>query len=271
MCGIFGYTLKKPIEVAYALKVLQKLERHQYPNEPKQVGGYGAGIAILTSSGAVLLEKVGRINGSPAEHLAETCKFEKASVLVGHVRLPSPWFMKTAHFRETAQPYVVQCFSGLTVISAHNGNVTNYKAIRERLSGKHIFESERAELIDSEVIPHLFEELLFEKGSPEEALNTLYTAIEGPNTVSLLQIEKGWVLLHFLHKGKTRGLTIWKNEKDEVVFCSRKEPLMETLGFFLAKGNFAEHLSIPYGEERSFKATFIFNLNKTIRTEPDTS
>ncbi|MEM2249808.1 MAG: hypothetical protein QXP16_03840 [Candidatus Bathyarchaeia archaeon] len=258
MCGIFGYILKKPIEVAYALKVLQKLERHQYPNEPKPVGGYGAGIAIFTSSGMVLLEKVGKVDGSPAEHLAKTCRFDTASVLIGHVRLPSPWFMETAHFRETAQPYVVQCFSGLTVISAHNGNVTNYKAIRERLSGKHLFESERAELIDSEVIPHLFEELLLEKGCPEEALNTLYLAVDGPNTISLLQIEKGRTLLHFLHKGKTRGLTIWKNRRGEVIFCSRKEPLTETLGFFLDKGNFVEHLSIPYDKEGNFKVTFTF-------------
>jgi glucosamine 6-phosphate synthetase-like amidotransferase/phosphosugar isomerase protein len=42
------------------------------------------------------------------------------------------------------------------VVSAHNGNVTNYKFIKERLGGKHLFESERAELIDSEVMPHLF-------------------------------------------------------------------------------------------------------------------
>ncbi|MEM3617046.1 MAG: hypothetical protein QXJ31_03945 [Candidatus Bathyarchaeia archaeon] len=258
MCGIFGFILKKPLKVAYALKVLQKLERHQYPNEPKPVGGYGAGIATLTSSGTVLLEKVGRVDGSPVERLAETCKLDKAAVLVGHVRLPSPWFMGTAHFRETAQPYVARCLSGLTVVSAHNGNVTNYKAIRERLGGKHVFESERAELIDSEVIPHLFEELLFEKNSPEEALNTLYSAIEGPNTVSLLQIEKEQVLLHILHKGRTRGLTIWKNEKGEIIFCSRKEPLIEELSGTLDEGKFTEQDSIPYGEERSLKTTFMF-------------
>ncbi|MEM3874209.1 MAG: hypothetical protein QXU45_03665 [Candidatus Bathyarchaeia archaeon] len=259
MCGIFGFILEKPIEIAYALKVLQKLERHQYPNEPKPVGGYGAGIAILTSSKNILLEKVGRVNGSPAEHLAKTCKFQKASVLIGHVRLPSPWFIETAHFKETAQPYIAQCFSGLTVVSAHNGNVTNYKAIRERLEGKHIFESERVELIDSEVIPHLFEELLLEKGSPEEALKTLQTSIEGPNTVSLLQIGKSRLLLHFVHKGKTRGLHIWKNEKGEVIFCSRKEPLNECLSPLLSKGVFKEYISIPYGKDGSYKATFCFD------------
>ena len=145
MCGIFGYILKKPIRVAYALKVLQRLEKHQYPNEPKPVGGYGAGIAVLTSSGNVLLEKVGKVDGSPAEHLAKTCRLNAASVLIGHVRLPSPWFMETAHFRETAQPYVARCFSGLTVVSAHNGNIANYKAIREQLSSCLLYTSDAAD------------------------------------------------------------------------------------------------------------------------------
>ena len=258
MCGIFGFVLKKPIKVAYALRVLQKLEKHQYPNEPKPVGGYGAGIAILTSSGNVSLEKVGKVDGSPAEQLAKICKFDTASILIGHVRLPSPWFIETAQFRETAQPYVARCLSGLTVVSAHNGNVTNYKAIRERLGNKHFFESERAELIDSEVIPHLFEELLFEEDSPEEALNTLFLTIEGPNAVSLLQIEKEQVLLHLLHKGKTRGLTTWRNENGEVFFCSRKEPLIEVLGSMLKKDGFTEHMSIPYGEEKNLQTTFKF-------------
>jgi len=258
MCGIFGYVLKRPMEVAYALKVLQKLERHKYPNEPKPVGGYGAGIAVLTSSGNVLLEKIGKVDGSPAEHLAKTCRLDAASVLIGHVRLPSPWFMETAHFKETAQPYVVRCFSGLTVVSAHNGNVTNYKFIRERLGGKHFFESERAELIDSEVIPHLFEELLLEKDSPEEALNTLFSAIEGSNAVSILQIGKEQVLLHLLHKGKTRGLTIWRNEKGEVIFCSRKEPIIEVLGNVLNKDDFTEQVSISYCEERGLSTTLKF-------------
>ncbi|MEM3770438.1 MAG: hypothetical protein QXG76_04550 [Candidatus Bathyarchaeia archaeon] len=260
MCGIFGFALEKSIEIVRALRVLQKLEKHQYTNEPKPVGGYGAGIAVLTSSGTILLEKVGKVDGSPVEHLAKTCKFGTAAVLIGHVRLPSPWFMGTAHFRETSQPYVARCFSGLTVISAHNGNVTNYRAMRERFSGKHFFESERAELIDSEVIPHLFEELLFEEGSPEEALNTLYSIIKGSNAVSLLQIEKGRVLLHFLHKGRTRGLTIWKNAKGEVIFCSRKEPLNEELHGLLFDGGFTEEVSIPYNEERSFKETLLFRL-----------
>jgi glucosamine 6-phosphate synthetase-like amidotransferase/phosphosugar isomerase protein len=260
MCGIFGFVSKKPIETVKAFRVLQKLEKHQYLNEPKPVGGYGAGIAVITSSGTVLLEKVGRVNGSPAEQLSKMCRLSSASVLLGHVRMPSPWFMETAQFRETAQPYMAQCLSRFKIISAHNGNVANYKAIREKLGEKHVFESERVELIDSEVIPHLFEELLNEKADWQDALDAFFSTIEGSNTTALLQIENKRFLLHLIHKGRTRGLTVWKNEKGEVVFCSRKEPLMEEFSEVLEKDSFREQLSISYGEEGNVKMSFAFTL-----------
>ena len=257
MCGIFGFALNRRVPMVKVFRVLQKLEVHQYPNEPKPIGGFGAGIAILKKDRSVLLEKVGKTRDvSPAKYLSEIVNVNEASVLVGHVRMPSPQFMETAKFKETSQPYLTQCLHGLKIISAHNGNVTNYKSIREKLSAKHVFESEKIELIDSEVIPHLFEELLIENANPKEALENLYQALEGSNALSLLQSTPKRLLLHFVHKGKTRGLTIWKNDYGEVVFCSRKEPLMEEFGDILEKGGFKEQVAIPYGEEGNLKLTF---------------
>jgi glucosamine 6-phosphate synthetase-like amidotransferase/phosphosugar isomerase protein len=260
LCGIFGFVLEKPVEMAHVFKVLHRLERHQYPSEPKPVGGYGAGIALITSSGKVDLEKVGKVNGSPAGRLSKVCRVAQASVLVGHVRMPSPNFMETAHFKETAQPYMAQCSSGLSIVSAHNGYVANYEAIRARLGEKHVFESEKVGLIDSEVIPHLFEELLDAEKNPSKALDQLFSTIEGANTLSLLQVEDKRLFLHFVHKGKTRGLHVWKNKNGEIIFCSRKEPLAENFGHMLNSGGFRECVSIPYGEEGSFKATFVFDI-----------
>ncbi|MEM3578658.1 MAG: hypothetical protein QXL54_00335 [Candidatus Bathyarchaeia archaeon] len=260
MCGIFGFVLKEPVEMAFVFNVLQKLEKHQYPNEKNPVGGYGAGVAVLTSSGEVLLKKTGRVNGSPVEHLSRVCGIRRASVLVGHVRFPSPWFMDSAHFRETAQPYMAQCFSRLKVVSVHNGYVENYKAIRERFGKTHLFESEgKAVLIDSEVLPHFFEELLVAEKSCEKALERLFQAIEGANTISFMHVEDGSVFLHLIHKGKTRGLHVWKNEEGEVVFCSRKEPLTECFSHVLSRGKFMEHVVIPYGEEGNYRGTFVFD------------
>ncbi|MDW8041047.1 MAG: hypothetical protein RMJ03_06505 [Nitrososphaerota archaeon] len=261
MCGIFGFVLRKPVEMAVVFEVLQRLEKHQYPNEKNPVGGYGAGVAVLTSSGEVLLEKTGKVDGSPAEYLSRICGVQRASVLIGHVRFPSPEFMDTAHLKETAQPYAVQCFSKLVVISAHNGYVANYEDLRKRLGAGHFFESERkATLIDSEVIPHFFEELLVAEENSSKALEGLFSTIEGNNTINLLQVKNGRLSLHLVHKGKTRGLHVWKNEVGEVVFSSRKEPLTQCFSHILGGGKFVEHVAISYGREGNYKETFVFDL-----------
>jgi len=256
LCGIFGFALTKPLPLENVFKLLEKLEIHQYPQEPKPVGGYGAGVAILRDDGSVILEKVGWVDGSPAKRLSENVKISEASILVGHVRMPSPEFMETARFEETAQPYVSRCYEGLIVVSAHNGNVINYKEIRKKLGKTHTFESERVELIDSELIPHYFEELLKEKSEVSKALDALSLALKGSNAISLLQIEKESSHLHFIHMGKTRGLTIWTNDHGEIVFCSRKEPLMEEFGGTLVEGKFKEEISIRHHERKSLKASF---------------
>jgi len=257
MCGIFGFALKKPVSMAKVFKVLEKLEFHKYPQEPKPVGGYGAGVAILENDGNFIFEKVGKVGDSPARSLSEIIKISEASVLVGHVRRPSSQFMETARFKETAQPYVAKCYRGLTVVSVHNGYVTNYKEIKEKLSEGHVFESENIGLVDSEVIPHYFEEFLNEKTSVNEALDALHSALEGSSAISMLQIEEKGTFLHFIHEGNTtRGLAIWTNKQNEVIFSSRKEPLVEEFNNILVQGNFREKVSIPYHGNASFKLSF---------------
>lgn len=258
MCGIFGFALKEPVAIAEVFRILENLEVHQYPQELTPVGGYGAGIAVIETDGSVVLEKVGRISLSPVKNLEELVKdkLTEARVLVGHVRMPSPEFMATAKFWETAQPYIVELDPSLTVVSAHNGKVENYRELRAKLGPAHVFESEKHELIDSEVIPHYFEELLDEKEDVNEALGELSNLLQGSNAISMLQIEEENAYLHFIHKGRTRGLTVWKNGKGEVAFCSRKETLTDSFGKILGLGKFKEKISIPYREEKSFKATF---------------
>jgi glucosamine 6-phosphate synthetase-like amidotransferase/phosphosugar isomerase protein len=259
MCGIFGFALKNPMSLAAVFKLLEKLEVHQYPQELKPVGGYGAGVAILLDDGSVLFEKIGKVDNSPARQLARivNAKVNEASVLLAHVRMPSPEFMETAKFKETAQPYVAEFEPNLTIVSVHNGKVENYKELREKLDEEHIFESEKVQLIDSEVIPHYFEELLNETGDVDEALDMLFHALKGSNAIAMLQISEENTFMHLIHKGnKTRGLTVWVNEQGEIVFCSRREPLMESFGNILTDGGFTEKVSIPWGVEKNLKLSF---------------
>jgi glucosamine 6-phosphate synthetase-like amidotransferase/phosphosugar isomerase protein len=258
MCGIFGFALKHATQMTEVFKFLEKLEVHQYPQEPRPVGGYGAGVAILLNDGSVLFEKVGKVNNSPVKHLAKihNAKVNEASVLVAHVRMPSPEFMESAKFKETAQPYVVEFKPNFSIVSVHNGKVENYEELRRKLGKEHVFESEKVQLVDSEVIPHYFEELLNEIGDVDEALDMLFHVLKGSNAIAMLQIDEENTFLHLIHKGKTRGLTVWTNEQGEIVFCSRKEPLMESFGKILIDGGFTEKASIPWGEEKDLKLSF---------------
>ncbi len=249
MCGIFGFTMKKPVSMRKVFKALQKLEVHQFPQETRPVGGYGAGIAVVLEDGSVLTEKVGKAGKPPVQDLIEKVQVSEASVLLGHVRMPSPEFMETAKFRETAQPYVVERNPNLTVVSVHNGKMENYEEVREKLGKAHVFESEKHQLIDSEVVPHYFEQIMSEKTDVSEALYTFFCSIRGPNSIGMLQVNKEDSFLHLIHKGKTRGLSVWTNENSEVIFCSRKAPLTEGLGSILAKGKYREKVSIQYRED----------------------
>jgi glucosamine 6-phosphate synthetase-like amidotransferase/phosphosugar isomerase protein len=257
MCGVFGFALKQKMPIEKVFKVLERLEVHHYPEEDKPVGGYGAGLAVINDDYRVILEKTGKVcDISPVKHLSRIMRVRETNVLIGHVRMPSEKFMETAKFKETAQPYIAKCFSDLIVVSVHNGYVSNYIEIREKLCKKHLLESEEIGLIDSEVIPHLFEEKLVEKNGYAAALEFIFQSLEGSNTVCLLRIENEKLFTHFIHKGKTRGLNIWTNNQGEIVFCSRKEALTSKFEELLIKGEFREKISVRWREESKVKLSY---------------
>jgi glucosamine 6-phosphate synthetase-like amidotransferase/phosphosugar isomerase protein len=257
MCGIFGFALRKPVDMPKVFEVLRKLEVNQYPKELRPVGGYGAGVAVLLDDGSVLSEKIGKTVGSPAGQLAEMmkAKLTEASVLIGHVRFPSSEFLSTVKFKEAAQPFVEHFEPELTIVSAHNGRVENYMELRKKLSA-HVFESEKVGLVDSEVIPHYFGRILAEAEDVDKAVYELLCTLKGSNSVGMLHVDSENAFLHLVHKGKTRGLTVWANEKNEVMFCSRPEPVIEELKELLARTRFKEKASIKWREDAGLKLSF---------------
>ena len=259
MCGIFGFITKQPISMSKVFNVLQKLEASRYPYENQPVGGYGAGVAALLDDGNVFLEKVGKTSDSPAAQLAEIVKpqLKDAKVLLGHVRFPSGEFLATAALKETAQPFIGEFESDLTVVSVHNGRLSNYRELAERLKG-HVFESAKAGVVDSEIIPHLFGEIVNEGKDVGEAADELFSSMKGKTvgSVALLQLDSENALMHILHKGWSRGLTVWANENGEVLFCSRPEPVLEELKETLDKGKFKEKVVIAPREDAGVRLSF---------------
>ena len=259
VCGIFGFVLKKPLSMTKVFAILEKLEVSQYPSEQLPVGGYGAGVAVMLDDGGVISEKVGKNADSPAGQLAQIMKprISQARVLIGHVRHPSLEFMDTVKFKEAAQPYVENFEPELTIVSAHNGRVENYMELKAKLKA-HVFESEKIRLIDSEVIPHYFGALLNETEDAVQAAHKLLDSLKGKTvgSIALLQLDSENQILHLLHKGWSRGLTIWANDKGEVIFCTRPEPVLEELKETLDRGNFKEKAVIKPREEAEINLSF---------------
>jgi len=259
MCGIFGFMLIEPQQIAPALQVLKMLEKDRYPNEENPVGGHGAGVFLKDNDGRETFLKVGKTSESPASTLATEvlAKQFQASLFIGHVRLASPEFLHTIAFKESTQPYIASCGENSRVVSVHNGFVSNYLEIRKTLRVKHFFESEKKnELIDSEIIPHFFEELLLNEAGLDGPLNTLLEQLENQNNaICMLVLNSTQVddCIIFLHTEKSRGLTVWSNRKGEVMFSSRKEPVTYALGEFLREHHFEEKLSIGWNEPKNIK------------------
>jgi len=257
MCGIFGFILRKPISMTKVFRVLSKLEISKYPGETQPVGGYGAGVAVMLQDGNIISEKVGKTADSPVAQLAEIMKtkLNEAAVMLAHVRFPSPELMGTVKFKEAAQPYVENFERGLTVVSAHNGRVENCSELLAKLKG-HVFESKNVGFVDSEVIPHYFGEMLNETENINAAVYDLLFMLKGSNVAALLQVEEENAFLHLVYKGKARGLTVWTNNKDEVIFCSRAEPVKQELEALLSAGKFQEKISIKWQEDAGLKLSF---------------
>lgn len=256
MCGIFGFALANPVPLAEVFKILERLEVHQYPGEETPVGGYGAGIAIFQNR-KLAMWKIGKTGiTSPVKELAKLVKATEASVLISHVRMPSPRFMQTAHREETAQPYVAKCLESPPLASVHNGYISNYEVLRGKLGAGHRFESEGIGLIDSEVVPHCFEEALKANADVEEAVQVLSRTLEGRMAIALLQTSHSGSQLHFVHKGETRGLHIWASDHGELVFCSRKETLTQYFSDILTQGRLNAEVSVSWKEGKSIKLSF---------------
>jgi len=273
MCGIFAYMGHQPIPITQVLKALHILENDQEPDEPTPVGGHGAGIAYLNQKHQITLTKVGKTNKtqrSPVNDLQQQPSLAAASsaLILGHVRRASPEFTDTIHYDECTQPYKPRCPTDLNIISAHNGYVQNYQQLKTKLKTKHIFESEPIKLIDSEIIPHHYEEQLAKTQNPTKAAHALYESLEGRNTIIILHLDTNTNQAHIniMQKGKTRGLVTWTNPNNEVVVCSREKPTQTTFSNFLNENNYQKIIHVTRNDSAQLETHFTLTQKQHTQT-----
>jgi predicted glutamine amidotransferase len=252
MCGLFGYFGKTAISSSAVINIMVDLEKAQLPIEKTPVGGDGAGIAFLQDK--VQCIKYGFKDESPARLLKSSILNQKINRVLAHVRKASPDFKHTVELSSCAQPYMLNYPGDLKIVSIHNGMFSNYEKIYKSLKNEHCFESQPVQLIDSEVIPHYFEELLSIHDNVEQAANALYDAIEGPgNALALWLRKKDKQYLILLYKGKARGLFVWENTVGEVIFTSRREPVEKHLGWLINEQAFTLRQMIEPRVEAYYK------------------
>jgi glucosamine--fructose-6-phosphate aminotransferase (isomerizing) len=136
MCGIFGYAG----DGANAAVLIEGIKRLEYR-------GYDSwGVALACDDEIAMLRRVGRIGGAGTTDLdGRACRAG-----IAHTR----WATHGAPTEANAHPHR-DCTGRIAVV--HNGIIENHSALRERLAGLgHVFASET----DTEVIPHLVEEML---------------------------------------------------------------------------------------------------------------
>jgi glucosamine--fructose-6-phosphate aminotransferase (isomerizing) len=165
MCGIFGYA--GPDANPEAL--IEGIKRLEYR-------GYDSwGVCVAFNDQLSMLRRVGRIGGVDASALALASP-GSARAGIAHTR----WATHGAPTEANAHPHV-DCAGKIAII--HNGIIENHAALRTKLIAQgHRFISET----DTEVIPHLIEELLKTESSFSSAFLAAMKLLTGAYGIAAL-------------------------------------------------------------------------------------
>ena len=194
MCGIIGYTgIKEATPVL--LEGLSKLEYRGYDSSGIAVSNNGNGIQIKKSSGK-LETLVSSLNK----------KMPSGKLGIGHTR----WATHGNNTESNAHPHT-DCTGRIVVV--HNGIVENHLALRKELEDSgHTFKSET----DSEVIPHIIEEILGSGSEIEEATRRAALRLSGSQAVVAIYNKEPDKLLAF-KIGNAGGITVGYGENEMLV------------------------------------------------------
>jgi len=187
MCGIFGYVGNRTT----ARLLIDSLARLEYR-------GYDSwGVCLCGEGGLEVRRQVGRI--SAAQTTEEAGRGSWGGI--AHTR----WATHGAPTEANAHPHR-DCSGRIAVV--HNGIIENHAALRTMLERKgHVFRSET----DTEVIPHLVEDLLKSEGNVRQAFADALKVLEGTYAVALMCAELPGALL-VARRGSPMLIGVGRNE-----------------------------------------------------------
>lgn len=230
MCGIIAYTGNKDA-AAIVLEGLKKLEYRGYDS-------WGiAALAQNSQKSFSTVKKVGKIGGITGQELKAAIT-EKSSLAIGHTR----WATHGGVTEQNAHPHL-DCTGKIAV--AHNGIVENYQQIRAEIDSngrEHRFSSQT----DTEIIPHLIEDLMRNKNlSFEEAVRyaaaskiqgrSAFVAIDS-DSGSIMAVRKGSPLIVGVHENSGQeffvasDVTAFLDHTNQVMYLDDNEGVIISTG-----------------------------------------
>jgi glucosamine--fructose-6-phosphate aminotransferase (isomerizing) len=196
MCGIFGYLGYQEAQ-PLVIDGLTSLAYRGYDS---------AGIAVLSSEGTLGVRKAaGKIDNLIG---AATSSPLSGRLGIGHTR----WATHGEPNEINAHPHLDGSGS---IVVVHNGILENYAELKERLiANGHVFSS----VTDTEVIPHLIQELIAEGLSFPEAVRIAAGQLRGAHAIACLHADHPQEMIT-LRIGNAGGVAIGHGQ-DEMFIAS---------------------------------------------------
>jgi len=245
-CGIIGYAGVDLLKLEVFRQIMTELEVLQEKNEKSPLGGHGAGLFLVENRKELILRAGADKEKSPVKRIFEKLQEyspDRTRFFLGHVRRASKEYEDKLS-EEFAHPFMAM-ERDVEIVGIHNGFLSNHLELQKR------YRIEDA-LIDSDVLCKVLLKVMLRHRKIEHAIQEYFEVIEGNNTAAFY-IKRGremWLLL--LHTGATRGLVVYENEKGNIVFCSREQPVKRYLGEYLQKNNYAITFRIGIKEHGHF-------------------
>ncbi len=165
MCGIFGYVGSREDAGSLVIKGLKKLEYRGYDSW---------GVAVQTNAHIEVSKDVGRISGVDHEQFKHS-----SGLAIAHSR----WATHGGVTKQNAHPHLSE--DGKIAV-VHNGIIENYLELKKMLQKKgHTFKSET----DTEVIPHLIQDLKKDGMTLEDAVRAACQMFTGRYGILVLDTE----------------------------------------------------------------------------------
>lgn len=170
MCGIFGYIGGRGNAQKLVFAGLKSLEYRGYDS-------WGVAVKDTKSDKITVKKKAGKIGENNIDDLPA------GRISIGHTR----WATHGGVMDINSHPHL-DCSKGIAVI--HNGIFENYEQKKAVLiEGKHTFVSET----DTEVIPHLIEELMKKSGFAE-SVRMAFNKMEGLNAIIVISKNENKII-----------------------------------------------------------------------------